>query len=472
MSVSSIAAVPTAPALSVPAGPSSSAPNMVKEPAKRLELETLIREFQAKLGNNWDKYHEALSLFLVGRLSRVEMVRAINPILKNGLVKYHNKLLLLNFANSLKDGPLDLQNEFATFWNKKSSKSKNVKSSQYEKFKQNIMGLPIRERRRIKNITKDSGKKGKLSASITLTRHSLLPKIPMIQDKEQQQLQVNNLVQWQQDVVNGINSSLSTENYELPDADNLSRHMLMTMREYGLTGGLHDQVLEVVLLGLEAHLKNIIESAIDVAKYRVNKYAKSDFLASTLSNEGKGKSEDGEGDESKLRKRKLEDDDMNSENKKVTLSIEDMYDTFEMFPHLIEPCGPRLRLSNVMLQNDDMVSHGLDYDLPPKPQTPAAEPKVELLNSAAVATNLLKTTEGSASKEGETAPANENQPNKNHKDGAVKKEADSTDSKQPPADQNGSNSSANSQQKSAPDTSHIGTHDELKWVLHDLISTM
>ena len=61
----------------------------------------------------------------------------------------------------------------------------------------------------------------------------------MIQDKEQQQLQVNNLVQWQQDVLNGINTPIATENYEIPDYDNLSRMMLMIMREHGLTGGLN-----------------------------------------------------------------------------------------------------------------------------------------------------------------------------------------------------------------------------------------
>lgn len=30
---------------------------------KRLEMEKLIREFQTKLGRNWEKYHETLSLF-------------------------------------------------------------------------------------------------------------------------------------------------------------------------------------------------------------------------------------------------------------------------------------------------------------------------------------------------------------------------------------------------------------------------
>lgn len=357
---------------------------------KHFELEQLIREFQTKLGPNWDKYHETLSLFLVGKLSRAELVQEIVPILKDGLVKYHNKLLLINFANSLKDGPMDFQNEFASFWNKK-AKTKNVRSSQYERFKQNIIGLPIRERRRIRNITRESGKKAKLSASITLTRHALLPKIPMIQDKEQQQLQVNNLVQWQQDVVNGINNPICTENFELPDTDHLSRRVLMTMREYGLTGELNSQVLDVISLGLESHLANIIETAIDVAKYRETKYTSNEFLTAK------------EGDA----KRPKVDDVKRPE---TTLNIDDLYNTLEMFPHLIEPGGPKYRLSSVMLQNDDMMAQA-PYDLPPR-----LEPVDPLPIEA---------------------------------DKPVKKE-DAKDK----------------------ETTHIGTTDELKWVLHDLISTM
>ena len=163
------------------------------------------------------------------------------------------------------------------------------------------MGLPVKERKRIIDISRDSGKKNKIATDIILTRHSILPKIPMIQDKEQQQLQVNNLVQWQQDVLNGINTPIATENYEIPDYDNLSRHMLMTMREYGLTGGMNPGVMEVLLLGLESHLKNIVETAIDVAKFRKNKYTNDSYVpldksttttttSTSTTNNGKSKS--------------------------------------------------------------------------------------------------------------------------------------------------------------------------------------
>lgn len=377
---------------------------------KRLELEKLMREFQSKLGPNWEKYHEALLYFLIGKLSRPELVSIILPLLRNdNLVHYHNKLLLTQLANSTKEfAPQDYvagADDFAFFWNKKAAKLTKVKLLQYEKFKQNIMGLPIKERLRIKSITKDSGKQGKLNQGITLTRHSLLPKIPMIQDKEQQQLHVNSLVQWQQDVVNGINTPICTDTYELPDYETLSKRVLMTMREYGLTGGVLASVLEVLLLGLELYLKSIMEKAIDTAKYRENKYSNNDYLPSTLILD--------EDVLSSPAKRRRVEEPIRQLTKDTTLGIEDIYETLEMFPHLIEPCGPKYRISGVMLENDDASANTLDYQLPPK------------LDAA-----LLL-------------------------DKDIEKENDKDKPPAPPK----------------PDA-HIGNTDDLKWMLHDLITTM
>lgn len=419
---------------------------------KRVQLEQIIRDFQRKLGNDWDKYHEALTMYLIGKLSRQEMVAVIGPLLKNGLYKYHNKFLLLNFANSLQDSPAEFSSELASFWNKKNAKSKNVKSTQYEKIKQNIMGLPLKERRRIRSITRESGKKNKLNAGITLTRQALLPKIPMIQDKEQQQLQVNNLVQWQQDVVNGINTPLASTLYELPDYDNLSRRVLMIMRENGLTGGVRAQVLEIISLGLEAHLKNIIESAMDVVRYRENKYASNMFLQAGLQGNSKGGSFLNGSESSNglfggsTRKRKQEE--INDAPKRtVVLNIDDMYNTLEMFPHLVEPGGPRLRLSNVMLQDDDMVpENDWGYKLPPKPTSLQEDNAPLSIANGNIKEQMKKEVPA------EKAAAEDN------KEGTEKYKAEEQTSKP-----------LQSQQR---DTSHIGTVDELKWVLHDLISTM
>lgn len=428
---------------------------------KRLQLESLMREFQQQLGNNWDKYHEALTLFLTGKLSRQELVSVVSPLLQNGLVKYHNKLLLLNFANSLQDSPVEFSSELALFWSKKNAKSKNVKSTQYEKLKQNILGLPLKERRRIRSITRESGKRNKLTASITLTRQALLPKIPMIQDKEQQQLQVNNLVQWQQDVVNGINTPLATGSYELPDMDNLTRRVLMAMRENGLTGGVSGQVLEVISLGLEAHMKNIIESAIDSVRYRKSKYASNVFLAAGVDGDdaifesnGSLKAADlsnGVFGGANLRKRKHREVET-AARRDVVLNAEDLYNALEMFPYLVEPGGPRLRLANVMLQNDDMVSENKwGYKLPPKP--------------ASLQFDQLKPSNGSIKEPMGDGPIED-------------AKVDAVNNKPDNGSANGSeggitqSDAENNRVQKRKDNSRVGTVDELKWMLHDLISNM
>ena len=83
----------------------------------------------------------------------------------------------------------------------------------------------------------------------------------------------------------------------------------------------------------------------------------------------------------------------------VTLHIEDLFNTLEMYPHLIEPCGSKLRLPSITLENDDMID--TKYELPPREQNDEEK---------------------------------------------IKEEPDKR-------------------------TAHLGTTDELKWVLHDLITT-
>lgn len=408
--------------------------------AKKIQLELLIRELQGKLGPKWDVYHEALTFFLIGKLSRSELVDIVSPLLKNGLLELHNKFLLLNFANSLQDSPAEFCSDIASFWNKKNAKTKNVKSTQYEKFKQNIMGLPLKERRRIRSITRDSGKRNKINAYLTLTRQALLPKIPFIQDREEQLLQVNNLVLWQQDVVTGINTPLSLSSFELPDLEGLSRRVVMAMRENGLTGGLNPRVLDILSLGLEIHLKNILESAIDTVRYRKNKYSATSLILALQNGDSFVNGAKNANSTKNLKKRKL---DKEYHNPEVIISSEDLHNTFEMYPHLIEPGGPKYRLASTMLQNDDMIDlHHPGYTLPPKPASLCLPSALD--NSFASNGTAKGSTE--AKEEEKTKGA----------DGGSSASQNLAKTSQP-ADNNGSN---------------YGTVDELKWVLHDLITSL
>lgn len=244
----------------------------------------------------------------------------------------------------------------------------------------------------------------------------------------------------------------------------------MTMREYGLTGGLSTEVLEMVLLGLDAHLKNIIESAIDVARYRENKYTTNDFISTTLNSMQPSNANEN------FKKRKADHELENEKKRKVTLNINDLFDTFEMFPHLIEPSGPKLRLSNIMLQNDDMVSTDYDYELPPRLE-PVNEPIANGILKKETPVNKSNGSIHIESKENENnsdtkllhAVKPDTTMDKADGSAALQKEG----SQQPKEVTNNQQPTAqtSSQKPPIPDV-HVGTTDELKWMLHDLISTM
>ncbi|ODQ83048.1 hypothetical protein BABINDRAFT_5919 [Babjeviella inositovora NRRL Y-12698] len=316
---------------------------------KKYDLAKLLNEFQLHLGTNWAKYQVTLSKFLVGKLARSELMDELNSILSKELIVYHNRLLLIILTNSAKEGPSHLSNDLQNvFWNKRSQKGKPNKNGSYEKLKADIMALLLRERRRIKSITRESGKRGMITSSITLTRQSLLPKVPYVQDKTKQLTTPNNTLQWSQEVVNGYQTPLSTETYGLPDHDSLRSRMTMTMRENGLLGQVNDHAINILISGLESYLKNIIENAVDTSRYRYTKYSDEDVLL------GPG----GIGPQPPRRKKR-----------KLLLTAENLHNTLEIQPHLSEPNGALFRLQNVMLQNEDMISP-LPYEIPEKPEAP------------------------------------------------------------------------------------------------------
>lgn len=302
---------------------------------KRIDLEKLVLDFQRKLGENWDKYQSALCLFLLGKLSRQELNDELITILDRSTIRMHNQLLLANLANSLRDSPT-VGLSSVGFGGPLSKKQKRKTSSQYEKIKKDIMALPPRERRRLKNIQRDSGKKNMITSSLTMTRQELLPKIPLISKNNLSNgmgtdVRINNTALWTQEIIQGISTLNAAESYEMPDSDSLHTKITAIMREHGLIGKINDDVTKIISLGLETHLKSLMESMIDVVRYRKRLYA-SDELLDTVSPNSSKKAQ---------------------KNKKIIVTLDDLFDTFEQLPLLIDVGGPSMRLSTSMLRNDD-----------------------------------------------------------------------------------------------------------------------
>lgn len=288
--------------------------------ANRVDIDGLVVEFQKRLGKKWDAYQMAVSLFLVGKLSRSEFLERLDETLDSTTIRYHNQLLLANLANCLRSEPSDGMSG-TRFGTKSQGKKRKVnRSSQYEILKRDILSLPIRERKRLKNITRESGKKGMTNSTMALTRQKLLPKIPIKtpggnvpQTKEIISETVAQASKWAQEVATGIKAPLCSESFELPDKESLQTRMLGIAREHGLSGSINPKAAELLSVGLECHLKSFIETALARVKQRSHGHKR----------------------------------------QRVILTAEDFYDTLQQVPHMADDCGPKYYLSDVLLKNDD-----------------------------------------------------------------------------------------------------------------------
>ncbi|GMM28368.1 Hfi1 protein [Martiniozyma asiatica (nom. inval.)] len=301
------------------------------ESTLRLDIGALVARFQKLLPQRWDDYQTAISLFLLGKLSRDEMLSQIAFVLNDNRTRQlHNQLLATMLANAYRSDPLDGISE-GGFGSQKRRKNM-VKSSQWETVKRTVMSLPIREKLRIKSITRESGKKGLSANIIVQTRQAIVPKVPLLPttDPESQNKNLARTMVSVKDILDLVNSPLMTETYELPERTMLRDQMIGHAREHGVLGSVSMKAVDVLLAGLQYHLKTLISNAMDnVGARRLAERQEKIYQKET---------------------------NVNKKRKRVTLTLEDMYDSFALAPHLIEPYGPMEYLTDSLLKNDD------DYD--------------------------------------------------------------------------------------------------------------
>ncbi|AJW09469.1 BMC_2a_G0053150.mRNA.1.CDS.1 [Saccharomyces cerevisiae] len=385
-------------------------------PNQRIDLGAMIEELTSLLGKeSWTKYAQIISLFILGKLSRKELSNELELVFSpsaasleksntnhhHSLVRLHNQLLLGIFANSLRENPLG-RNGNESSWgfgngsNNPNNKLKRINkhNSQIEVYKKIVMSLPLNDRNRLKMITKEAGKRGFIFCSVFQARLNNIPKIPIVTNPESlKRVKSNNLktpLEWSQDIMNGFNVPLASESHSLPDTDSFYLRMVGIAREHGLVGTVDARCVELISLALDQYLKNIIEFTIDTVRYRRKKYSdyydlnesglyksvsemaadKRDAKIKQLDDD---KNEDDCADEAKSinngnnsSKDDIGDISMSSitkageavneelhENRTISLTNEDIYDSLSIFPNLVEPSGSYYALTNLGLVNDD-----------------------------------------------------------------------------------------------------------------------
>ncbi|SCV03894.1 LAME_0H14092g1_1 [Lachancea meyersii CBS 8951] len=335
----------------------------------RLNVESMVEAFTNVLGKeNWNKYAQIISLFVLGKLSRKELVNEIDLIfsfpqelpgrskstqsaLSHGnLIRMHNQLLLAILANSLRGMPLGESSEGTWGFNNGPSgankKRSNKHSSQIDTYKKIVMSLPTEDRSRLKAITKEAGKRGFVLCSVLQARLSAIPKIPIVTNPETlKRVKASNLktpLEWSQEIVNGFSAPLATESYALPDNDSLYLRMISLAREHGLVGAVDGRCVEIMTLALENYLKNIVESAIDTVRYR-RKYH-SDYY--DLNDEGFYQGVTGNDEHGVL-------EDGEPVHDLRSISNVELSETLTIYPNLVAPTGAQLDLNMCGLINDD-----------------------------------------------------------------------------------------------------------------------
>ncbi|GME77077.1 unnamed protein product [[Candida] boidinii] len=124
--------------------------------------------------------------------------------------------------------------------------------------------------------------------------------------------------------------------------------MLGISREHGLLGKIDNKSIELLISGLESYLRSIIETSIDTVKYRRKKYEINDVTDGNSNNNNNNNNTNNN-------LMKIGKKNKRKNKRKIILTIEDMFDTFEKSPHIIEPGEPNLSLRYKNLQNDDMI---------------------------------------------------------------------------------------------------------------------
>lgn len=331
---------------------------------KRLDIESMINEFNEALSKeNWAKYARVISLFILGKLSRRELVNELDLLFKpshdqpnikpRDLIRLHNQLLLSIFTNSLRetsnDDPQSSKWGFQNGSQQQNKRRSNKHNSQIELYKKIVVSLPLSDRQRLKMITKEAGKRGFVLCSVLQARLRQIPKLPCVFNQETakriQQQDLKGPHEWSQEIMNGFKAQLSTESYVLPDNESLYLRMLGIARENGIVGHIDSRCVEIVSLALEYYLKTIIESTIDTVRYREKKY--SDFYDlndegfqqasnSALATEASSKSN-------------------TTLSEVISLTNEDALDSFTIFPNVVDPTGAYLGLTTNGLVNDDEI---------------------------------------------------------------------------------------------------------------------
>ncbi|KAK3377845.1 transcriptional regulator of RNA polII, SAGA, subunit-domain-containing protein [Podospora didyma] len=250
-----------------------SVPSSLQKPAKsslliaqRIDLEPIYAALKSAIGaEGWAIYKEATTQFFVGRLNQAEFSERIDPLLASpdGSKEHlHNQLIAAIFGNVTREMPEQGLAPWVSANDKPSiaTGSKPVSGDAAERrLKGNVMQLPSRDRRRIKDLVQnDLDQPYEAMANLFSDSSRMKPartaEVPPASAGGLSRMNVD------LEIRKRFAQPLAVESGEFPDVSNIEARMLPFCYEAGLTSGHVSDAAQFMSLATETYIKEVLST--------------------------------------------------------------------------------------------------------------------------------------------------------------------------------------------------------------------
>ncbi|KAK0619286.1 transcriptional regulator of RNA polII, SAGA, subunit-domain-containing protein [Immersiella caudata] len=232
----------------------------------RIDLEPIYAALKSSIGaEGWTIYKEAVTHFLIGRLNQVEFSERIDPLLASpdGSKEHlHNQLIAAIYGNVTREMPDQGLAPWVSANDKPSTTAGNKPASgdaAERRLKGDVMQLPARDRRRIKDLIHNDFDPYESLAGV-FSESSRLKSVKANEAPASASAGGLSRMNFDLEIRKRFAQPLAVESGEFPDVSNIEARMLPLCYEAGLVSGHAPDAAQFMSIATETFIKEIISS--------------------------------------------------------------------------------------------------------------------------------------------------------------------------------------------------------------------
>ncbi|RMJ25235.1 transcriptional coactivator HFI1 ADA1 [Aspergillus sp. HF37] len=223
----------------------------------RLDLEPIYTDLKAAIGDNWAEYKQSTGLFLLGHLNQSEFSSRVDQIIcaDHKTEHLHNNFICAIIGNLTRDLPDHGVASWVSANDKPSVVSKPASGDAAEhRLKTEVMQLPPRDRRRIKNIPERDPHEPEPSE---LEEYHLAKQIKLPSQVPASAGGLNK-TNWELEIRKRYAQPLASETGEFPDSESIHSRMVPICYEESIASGAGLPCAEFMALATETFVKEVL----------------------------------------------------------------------------------------------------------------------------------------------------------------------------------------------------------------------